>query len=111
MDTIDNGKCHKMIPKNWHSAVEQIRRANTIKGRQQLGCFSIEGVRLHERGLRAGATFVQVAMADSFAQDDTERIRLLRTQLQIAGCPVFTLPDEVMDELTNGRSLGGVIRR
>ncbi len=94
---------------NWHGAVEQIRRTATPKGRQQLGGFSIEGIRLHERGLRAKATFQLVVMSQSFAQDENERPQQLRTELQALGYPIFSIPDAVMEELTNGRSLGGVI--
>lgn len=93
----------------WQGAVEQIRRAASLKGRQQSGCFSIEGTRLHERGLRANAAFMLVVMADSFANDAAERIRLLCRQLHQLDCPLFVVPDEVMAELTDGRSLGGVI--
>lgn len=98
-----------MERENWQGAVEQIRRAAAMKGRQQLGCFSIEGTRLHERGLRANAAFTLVVMADSFASDKTERIRRLYQQLHQLDCPLFIVPDEVMAQLTNGRSLGSVI--
>ncbi len=44
---------------NWRGTVEMIRRAGTRKGRVTGGYFSIEGIRLHERAIRAGVVVSQ----------------------------------------------------
>ncbi len=94
---------------NGQGAVEHIRRAATVKGREQLGCFSIEGIRLHERALSAQAEFIVTVVAKPLGQDDAPRIRSLRMQLQEEQEPLFILPRAQIDELTNGRSLGNLI--
>ena len=93
----------------WRGAVEQIRRSFTTKGRKQLNCFSIEGVRLHERGLRSTQQFILTVASNSFWEDTSERNIKLKTELEAANPSLFTVPDEVMEDLTNGRSLGGII--
>lgn len=94
---------------NWQGAVEQIRRAATTKGRKQLGCYSIEGIRLHERALNADVEIVLCTIAKDLLKGDSERIQILHTQLHELKCPIFAVPAATMATLTNGRSLGGII--
>ena len=95
--------------KAWRGAVEQIRRALTAKGRQQLNCFSIEGIRLHERALRSAQPFILTVASTSFWEDTAERHTNLKTEIEAACHSLSIVPDEVMADLTNGRSLGGII--
>ena len=39
----------------WRGLAADIERTATPRGRTQVGCFSIEGLRLHERALRLAA--------------------------------------------------------
>ncbi len=99
-----------MVEQNkWRSAVEQIKRTFTTKGRAQLNAYSIEGIRLHERALRAAQPLILTVASHSFWHDPTERIARLKKEITAANNRTVIIPDEVMNELTNGRSLGDVI--
>jgi TrmH family RNA methyltransferase len=94
---------------NWRGTVEMVRRAATAKGRAQSGCFSIEGIRLHERALRAGWQIERCVLGRSFSQDPSPRIQSLLLDLEKAGSNLVLVPDEVMVDLTGGRDLGAII--
>ncbi len=86
-----------------------IRRAHSPRGRQQAGLYAIEGTRLIERALRAGAPLVAVLAAESLAHSAAPRHQALRAELAAAGCPLTVVPDETIYELTEGRDLGAVL--
>ncbi len=88
---------------NWQSRVEAIRQVSSVKGREKYGRFSIEGIRLHERALRAGVQLHNTIVAESFGGNERER-----TLLEELG-EVMTVPDRVLNELVNGRSLGEIL--
>ncbi len=85
------------------------KRANSRKGRTQLGCFSIEGLRLHERALHAGIPMRQILVSQQLANQPTDRERRLLAQIQRLDYPITMIPDEAMTELTKGRGLGSII--
>lgn len=86
-----------------------IRRATTAKGRGQTGLFTIEGIRLHERALRANVCPTTAVLTHSFLQSPDDRIQSLLAELRAASCILHTIPETVMNSLTNGRSLGDII--
>jgi len=93
----------------WRAILADIGRTRTSQGRSRLGRFSIEGLRLHERALRAGAA-VEVALAgESFAARSEDRIRRLLGELESSGCTVRIVPDDVITELTEGRDIGAIV--
>ena len=94
---------------NVQTAVSQIKRTYTAKGRQQSGFYSIEGVRLHERALRAGASLALVLISERVANKPSDRERLLCSQLAATNIPLTVIADNEMMRLTNGRSLGDLI--
>jgi TrmH family RNA methyltransferase len=94
---------------DWRGLLAEIERAATPRGRERLGCFSIEGTRLHERALRAGAEVRKALVAESYRADESERIRKLLGDLEHAGCELRTAPDEVLFRLTDGRNIGAVV--
>lgn len=96
-------------PTNWRGAVEMVRRTLTAVGRQQTGLYPIEGIRLHERALRAGLTFELTILAEKLAQENSLRIQELLTHLPPATGLLQPIPDTVMAELVNGRDLGHLI--
>lgn len=99
-----------MVEQNkWRSTVEQIKRSFTTKGRTQLNAYSIEGIRLHERALHAAQTLVLTVVSHSFWQDPTERAARLKNEITLSKHECIVIPDEVMNELTNGRSLGDIL--
>jgi len=89
--------------------IAMIRRVQSARGRRQAGLFSIEGTRLVERALRAGAPLETVLVAAGPAHSDEPRMRELRDALQAAGCEVAVAPDELLRELTEGRDLGLIL--
>jgi TrmH family RNA methyltransferase len=94
---------------NWRGAVEMVRRAATAKGRARSGYFSIEGIRLHERALRAGWQVETAVLGQPFGQEMSPRITALIQDLERISCQLVTVPDETIVELTDGRDLGAII--
>ncbi len=92
-----------------NSTVMDIRRAATPRGRARLGYYSIEGLRLHERALRAGARVEAVVVGESLLHDPTPRARAGMDRLRESGCRVSDVPDTVIDDLTEGRSSGALV--
>ncbi len=86
-----------------------IRRAATARGRAQIGCFSIEGTRLHERALRAGIQVQRAVVGTGFWRSSEPRIQDLLAGLRAGGCRLTEIPDEVLFELTGGRDLGAIL--
>lgn len=105
----DFGDEMTQITNNWQGAVESVRRVASAKGRARHGRFSIEGLRLHERALRANAPLTQVLVAEALWHDSSSRVPQLLADLQTAVVPLITIPDAVMTELTEGRDLGGIL--
>ena len=91
------------------SLATMIRRLETVTGRRRVGLYAIEGTRLVERALRAGAPLTATLMAERLAADADPRAVALRAGLAAAGCPVVVAADAMLDELTAGRDLGPII--
>ncbi len=91
------------------SLATMIRRIETVTGRRRAGLYAIEGTRLVERALRAGAPLTAALMAERLAADGDPRAVTLRAGLAAAGCPVIVADDAMLDELTAGRDLGPII--
>lgn len=94
---------------NWQGAVEMIRRAGTRKGRATGGYFSIEGIRLHERALRAGVRVQQAIVTTSFLKDSSARVQKLLVDMQEQGCRLEIVPNDVIGEIIGGRDLGQIL--
>ena len=93
----------------WKGVVARIRALATPAGRARHGTCSVEGTRLCERALRAGAR-LEHAVADArFLRGESPRSIALRDELRVHGCEVLEVPLDVMETLTQGRSLGGVV--
>lgn len=94
---------------SWQGTVEMIRRATTRKGREAGGYFTIEGIRLHERALRAGVQIEQAVVAEDLQGDASSRFQTLLVDLQDSGCKLVTVPPAAIKELTGGRELGPIL--
>lgn len=86
-----------------------IRRVGSGRGRRLTGLYAIEGTRLVERALRAGARPESVLVAAQLAATPDPRHAALFDALRTVGCPVVVAPDAVVAELTEGRDLGQVL--
>jgi TrmH family RNA methyltransferase len=91
------------------SLIAMIRRAGGARGRQVTGRYSIEGIRLVERALRAGAPLEAVIVAERMAKSTDPRHRDLFDALHAAACPVTIVPDSILNDLTEGRDLGPIL--
>lgn len=93
----------------WRGAVETVRRTMTARGRASSGLYSIEGLRLHERALRAGKRVQTAVTGETFYATQEPRIQALLYDLLLAGCELVVVPDDVIIDLTDGRDLGAII--
>ena len=93
----------------WSGAVEAVRRAATARGRAASGLFSIEGLRLNERAVRAGWYVETAVIGPSFLMSKMPRLQALIQDLENGGCRLVPVPDEVISDLTAGRDLGAII--
>jgi len=94
---------------SWRSVLADIERTGTPLGRRRSGLCSIEGLRLHERALRAGATIEAVLVGASFLASPAPRTRRLLEELARSGVEPQLAPDEVLATLTQGRGLGAIV--
>ncbi|MFN2137462.1 MAG: TrmH family RNA methyltransferase [Candidatus Promineifilaceae bacterium] len=93
----------------WRSAAEVVRRTMTARGRASSGLYSIEGIRLHERALRAGKRVQTAVVGEAFYATQEPRIQALLYDLLLAGCELVVAPDALLAELAEGRDLGAII--
>ena len=87
----------------------RIRACATPTGRAIEGACSLEGTRLFERALRAGATLQAAVTTEAFLADPAERVQSLLTELRATNVPLAVVPDPVMTELTDGRGIGALV--
>ena len=88
----------------------ELHQVESAGGRQSLGLFSIEGLRLVERALRAGAELEAVIWAESIANATDERVRALRAELaRRPDTEQHVVADEAVARLTGGRTYGAVL--
>ncbi len=85
-----------------------IRRASTPKGREGVGAYVIEGMRLVERALRSGAIIEAVICADDFCQPGDHRAEAIIADLESADSEIFRCPRVEMTSLTAGRKFGAI---
>jgi tRNA G18 (ribose-2'-O)-methylase SpoU len=94
---------------SWRSLLADIERTGTRLGRERGGLCSIEGLRLHERALRAGVRLEGALASASFLVSSTPRARRLLDDLAREGVEPLEAPDEVLASLTEGRGLGAIV--
>lgn len=95
--------------RNWRAVADTIQRVRTAKGRAFAGYFSLEGIRLHERALRATVPIAHVLIAHSVQQSPSPRLEALLDQLDQTNCQIHVAPDAAIETLTQGRDLGGIL--
>ena len=93
--------------KNDRHTIEMIRQVATAKGRKQLGLFSIEGTRLHERAIRAGWEIDSAVIAPTYGEKEREQAVL--GALSAASATIITIPQAEVEKLTGGRDLGLIL--
>ena len=98
-----------MTVKPWQRLVAEIESLAAPGGRARQQSCVVEGIRLVERALRAGAELTGAVAVDSFLSDPSSRYVALRSELAQRRCEPVEVADEVMARLTDGRSLGGIV--
>ena len=91
---------------SWRSVAERCRRLAAPAERLRSGKFVLEGYRLHERAVRAGAAIEVVLIGESARADPCPRMIELAEALSGSGTRLIAAPDAVVDELTGGRGGG-----
>jgi TrmH family RNA methyltransferase len=71
--------------------------------------FVLEGYRLHERAVRAGAQVDVVLIARAALDDPTPRMAELKKVLVDSGTRLVAAPDEIVEGLTAGRGDGPLV--
>ena len=94
---------------DWRGVAADIERAMTATGRAAGGEFVIEGTRLHERALRAGVGVTRALTTERFRREARARTVELFGALEKSGTDLRVVPDEVIERLTGGRSLGAIV--
>lgn len=89
--------------------IAMIRRVQSPRGRRHAGLFAIEGTRLVERALRAGAPMDDVLVAQHLIASPDQRYHDLFVALERGGCRINVAPDHVVADLTEGRDLGAIL--
>ena len=93
---------------SWKNVVSRLESALSSDGRRFLGVFAIEGFRLVERAMSAGAPIEHLVIAESeHAAPSARMAKLLRQAEHLYG-PVVCVPDSVVERLGEGRTLGAV---
>ena len=86
-----------------------VRRVGSGRGRRQTKIYAIEGTRLVERALRAGAPLTAVLAAERLVAAPDPRHAALFSALRAGGCPLVAAPDAALADLTEGRDLGHML--
>ena len=94
---------------SWRRVLADVERTTTPKGRGGVGCYSIEGLRLHERALRAGVALRDCLVSESLRDDPRERVAGLLARLRTTGAGIHMAPDAILQRLTEGRGTGAII--
>jgi len=93
----------------WRNLLADLERVSTGAGRTSVGCFSIEGTRLHERALGAGIVPRAVLVGASEHARPSARVLALLERLRAANCRIEIAPDAELLALTEGRRIGALV--
>lgn len=93
---------------SWQNVVARLECALSSDGRRFLGAFAVEGYRLLERAISAGAPIEHVVVSEREYRAPSARMaKILRDIEQLVG-PVVCVPESVMEKLGEGRTLGAI---
>ena len=98
-----------MSASDWGSWIDDVRRAQTSKGRRTLGAFACEGARLVSRAVAAEYPLRVVLVSDRVLRAAEGEEAAALDQLRQAGAPLQKVPEGVLLELSAGRNSGRMI--
>ncbi|MCB9915946.1 MAG: hypothetical protein H6828_12520 [Planctomycetes bacterium] len=93
----------------WRRRAAELAQCESAGGRRALGGYSIEGLRLVERALRAGVALEWVLAARSLVERARPRERELLDALAAADVLLHLAPDAELARLVAGRSYGALL--
>ena len=96
-------------PREVRRAIADVERSSTAAGRRVTGCLAIEGLRLHERAVRAGHRPNRVLAAGRLLDRPDPRERAVLEALAAAGTIILRAPDEEVERLMDGRGGGALV--
>ena len=89
--------------------IADVERSATAAGRRVTGCLAIEGLRLHERAVRAGRAPERVLVAARTLDRPDPRTQTVLESLADAGTTVLRASDEEVERLMDGRGGGALV--
>jgi len=90
----------------WKTLIAEIARTATARGRMASGLFCVQGIRLIERALAAGASIESVVVGTSSASGNDPRTRQLLDRLETSGVEIALAPDAALGEAIETRETG-----
>lgn len=100
---------HPPLDANLPRVVADYKRAQSRGGQRQLGLFAIEGFRLVERALANDTSLARVLVGQNDFAAPAPRLAALLKKLREKDIPLTLAPDTLIAELTEGRTLGGIL--
>lgn len=95
---------------SWQRCLAELRQCESAGGRAARGGFSLEGLRLLERALRAGAALEYAVVAESLRTAPGPREAALLAELeQRPDVQLVVAPDEALAQHTQGRTFGACL--
>ena len=94
---------------HWPHLVAEFSRALSVEGRKQLGLFAIEGFRLIERALATFTPLPHVLLTQRDYENPSPRLSKLLEQLAPLPTSLTFVPDNVLEKLTEDRTLGPIL--
>ena len=94
---------------HWPHLVAEFSRALSVEGRKQLGCFAIEGFRLLERALATSTPLPHVLLTQRDYENPSPRLGKLLEQLAPLPTSLTFVPEDVLEKLTEDRTLGPIL--
>ncbi len=99
-----------MTHEPWRRCLAELRQCASAGGRAALGGFSIEGLRLVERALRAGARLEYVVASERLANSTKARECALMAELEAAPeVELLIAPEAVLEQWLEGRTYGALV--
>ena len=99
-----------MSSRSWQRALAELSQCESAGGRNRRGGFSLEGLRLLERALRAGAPLEYVVVSESLRHAPGPREAALLAELESReDLELITAPDDALADHVQGRTFGACL--
>lgn len=103
----ETGEAMLEITSSRNPIIKEVRSLKNRKDREEKGLFFVEGVRIVEEALTAGAAITYAVLAESFAQGSGSYD--IRARFESAGVKCYSVPDSLFDTLGDTRTPQGML--